>query len=213
MIRTASALLAVVLLTACGNADADALARYETELAAGRAATTVTDDIFLGLELGMTDQQFFDRCTQLNKERLITMGAGGNRVNYKMKDALSRPATLTFYPAFSEDRPRIIDAMDIEVVFDDWAPWNKDAHTPQLMADLLTWTRRKFGEDAYVVPHPKFKKVIVHLQDNRRVMFWAKDNATVRGRVTDLRKLPEEPLALVDPNASGPTPDAERAQR
>ena len=196
MIKTAFALLAVVLLTACGNPEEKALTRYEAEMANALTTSQVTTDIFLGLQLGMTDQQFYDRCTELNKQRLITMGSGGNRVNYEMKDALSRPAILSFYPTFSDTRPRIVDAMDVEVKFVDWSPWNKDAHAPNLMTDMLAWCRRKFGEDVYVIPHPKVKKMIVQVKDNRRVMFWIKDSEVVRGRITDLRKLPEETLAL-----------------
>lgn len=170
--------------------------RYEAALAKGLDSEVSSNDIFLGLELAVTDKQFYDRCTELNMQQVITMGSGGNRVNYKMGDALSRPATLTFYPDFSEDRPRIIKAMDMEIIYDDWSPWNKNAHTPKLMADILKWAKKEFGDGFEIVDHPQHQKVIVQVTNNRRIAFWVLDTKAVRGRITDLNALPNEPLGL-----------------
>lgn len=170
--------------------------RYEAALAAGLASEATSNDLFLGLALGVTDKEFYDSCTKLNMAQTITMGSGGNRVDYSMGDALSRPARLTFYPDFSKDRPRIIMAMDMEIIYDDWSPWNKDAHTPKLMADILKWAKKEFGDGFEVVDHSVHQKVIVQVKNNRRTAFWVLDSKTVRGRMTDLNALPDEPLGL-----------------
>lgn len=189
--------VAVLLITACTNEpESTPQERYEAALAAGLASAETTNDAFLGIGLTMTDKQFYDRCTELNMQRKITMGTGGNRVDYKLGDALSRPATLTYYPDFSEDRPRIIRAMNMEIIYDDWSPWNKDAHTPKLMADVAKWAEKEFGDGFEVVDHPQHQKVIVQVKNNRRVAFWPLDLKAVRGRITDLRVLPDEPLGL-----------------
>lgn len=170
--------------------------RYEAALATGLASSETRNELFLGLELAETDRQFYDRCTELNRQQKIVMGSGGNRVNYAMGDALDRAATLTFYPDFSEDRPRIILAMDVEIAYDDWSPWNTAAHVPALFPDVAEWARAQFGDGWNVVPHPKHGKVLVQVRDNRRIAFWALDTRVVRGRMTDLRALPDEPLGL-----------------
>lgn len=189
--------LAMLLCSACINEPKGTpQERYEAALAKGLASEEVTNDLFLGLELAVTDKQFYDRCTELNKQQKVTMGSGGNRVDYKLGDALPRPATLTYYPDFSEDRPRIIKAMDMEIIYDDWSPWNKDAHTPKLMADVAKWAKKKFGDGFEIVDHPQHQKVIVQVKNNRRITFWALDTKAVRGRITDLNALPNEPLGL-----------------
>ena len=170
--------------------------RYEVALAEGLASDEVTNELFLGLQLAETDKEFYDRCTRLNMEQKITMGSGGNRVDYKLGDALKRPATLTFYPDFSADRPRIIEAMDLEIVYDDWSPWNKEAHAPKLLADVAEWAKNNFGGGFEVVDHPKHQKVLVQVKNNRRAAFWVLDTKAVRGRFTDLNALPEEPLGM-----------------
>jgi hypothetical protein len=156
----------------------------------------VTNDVFLGLQLAETDKEFYDRCTELNGRQLIEMGTGGNRVNHKLTDELARPALLTFYPDFSKDRPRIIKAMDFEIAYVDWSPWNKSAYAGPLLEDIgKSWAEDVFGPGFEVVPHARHGKVLVQVKNNRRTAFWVLDERIVRGRVTDLRALPNEPLA------------------
>lgn len=191
------AAVAMLLFCSCSNEpEGTPQERYEAALAKGLASTKPSNDLFLGLELAVTDKVFYDRCTELNKQQLITMGSGGNRVNHDLSDELARPATLTFYPDFSKDRPRIIKAMDMEIVYDDWSPWNTEAHSPKLLADVAKWARKEFGTDFEVVDHPKHQKVLVQVKNNRRTAFWVLDTRVVRGRITDLNALPEEPLGL-----------------
>lgn len=191
------ATVAMLLATSCSNGpEGTPQERYEAALAKGLASSGISNDLFLGLELAETDKEFYDRCTQLNIEQKIMMGSGGNRVDYQLGDALTRPATLTFYPDFSEDRPRIINAMDMEIIYNDWSPWNKDAHSPKLLADVAKWAKKQFGDGFEVVDHPNHQKVLVQVKNNRRTAFWVLDTKAVRGRVTNLNALPDEPLGL-----------------
>jgi len=167
------ATVAMLLAYSCtGEPEGTPRERYEAALAAGLASEETSNDLFLGLQLAETDKEFYDRCTELNIQQKIMMGSGGNRVDYQMGNALARPATLTFYPDFSEDRPRIIEAMDMEIIYNDWSPWNKDAHSPKLLADVAQWAEKKFGDGFEVVDHPKHQKVLIQVKNNRRAAFW-----------------------------------------
>lgn len=192
------ALLGMLFLSSCSSDNLSTPEeRYATALEAGLASSAVTNDVFLGLQLAETDREFYDRCTVLNGKQLIEMGAGGNRVNHKLDDELDRPAVLTFYPDFSKDRPRIIKAMDFEIAYVDWSPWNKAAFADLLLKDIGNgWAEEVFGPDFEIVPHARHGKVLVQVKNNRRTAFWAADERIVRGRVTDLRALPEEKLGL-----------------
>jgi hypothetical protein len=192
------ALLGMLFLSSCSSEDLSTpLGRYTAALKAGLASSTVTNDVFLGLQLAETDREFYDRCTELNGKQLIEMGSGGNRVNHNLPDQLLRPAVLTFYPDFSKDRPRIIKAMDFEIAYIDWSPWNKAAYAGPLLEDIGTeWVAQTFGEGFEMVPHARHGKVLVQVKNNRRTAFWAADERIVRGRVTDLRALPDEKMGL-----------------
>lgn len=191
------ATVALLLATACTNeAEGTPEERYQAALATGLASPETTNGLFLGLQLAETDKEFYDRCTELNIQQKIMMGSGGNRVDYQLGNALKRPATLTFYPDFSKDRPRIIHAMDLEIIYNDWSPWNKDAHAPKLLPDVAVWAEKQFGDGFEVVDHPVHQKVVVQVKNNRRAAFWVLDTKAVRGRITDLTALPEEPLGL-----------------
>jgi hypothetical protein len=186
----------LLFLSSCQVDDRPPEERYAEALAEGLASDLVTNDLFLDLELDMTDQEFYDQCTRLNQQKLIVMGSGGNRVNYAMSDELDRPATMTFYPDFSEDNPRRILAMDLEISYDEWSPWNKNASSAELIKDLYDYAKKEYGDDFIPVPDERFKVVFAQVKNNRRIAFWIKDERTVRGRITDLRALPEEPLGL-----------------
>jgi hypothetical protein len=190
------AILGMLFLSSCSSDDLSTPAgRYLAAMKAGLASSTVTNDVFLGLQLAKTDKEFYDRCTELNGKQLIEMGSGGNRVNHKLTDELARPAVLTFYPDFSKDRPRIIKAMDLEIAYVDWSPWNKAAYAGPLLEDISKgWAPRVFGEGFEVIPHARYGKVLVQVKNNRRTAFWVADDRIVRGRVTDLRALPDDPL-------------------
>lgn len=194
----ALALGGMFYLTACQPAaPATPAERYEKALATGLSSKETTNELFLGLQLAVTDRQFYDRCTVLNREKKIEMGTGGNRVDHKMPTELARPAVLTFYPDFSTDQPRIIKAMDMELAYVDWSPWNKDAHADKLLEDIAQgWAVETFGAGFEVVPHPRHGKVLVQVKNNRRTAFWVVDERIVRGRATDLRAMPEEKLGL-----------------
>lgn len=191
------ALLGMLILSSCSSEDLSTPAgRYIAALKAGLSSSAVTNDVFLGLQIAETDREFYDRCTELNGKQLIEMGSGGNRVNHNLTDELARPAVLTFYPDFSKDRPRIIKAMDFEIAYVDWSPWNKPAYAGPLLEDIgQGWAEEVFGPGFEVVPHVRHGKVLVQVKNNRRTAFWVLDERIVRGRVTDLRALPDEPLA------------------
>ena len=65
----------------------------EQELATGIR----NDSLFLGLEFGITMDDFFDQCRKLNKQGLVTEGSKNMSVEYIFKDSLDRPVAFNFY--------------------------------------------------------------------------------------------------------------------
>lgn len=188
------AMLGILSAFGCQQeADVPPLERYEKALAAGLASNQTENEVFLDLDLGITRKAYFDKCTVLNRQKRITMGGGGNAVDYRLKEELPRPATMTFAPDFGADN-KSIKAMTVLVSYDDWAPWNKKSHAPQVLRDLYPFFTKTYGKDFMVVPHEELGSVLVQVKHNRRIAAWVKDERFVQVRITDLNAHPEEPL-------------------
>jgi hypothetical protein len=184
------------LLTLAGcksDDDLPPLERYQKALAEGMASTETENEVFLGLDLGIPRKAYFDKCTVLNQQKRITMGGGGNAVDYRLTEELPRPATLTFAPDFGDDN-KSIKAMTVLFSYDDWSPWNKESHAPQLLQDLYRFLTAEYGKGFMVVPHEQLGSMLVQVKNNRRINAWVKDERFVQVRFTDLTALPEEPL-------------------
>jgi len=65
----------------------------ETELASGERY----DSLFLGLEFGITMQEFYDHCRELNSQGLVREGSKNMSVEYIFKDSLDQPIAFNFY--------------------------------------------------------------------------------------------------------------------
>ena len=188
-------LLGVCLLTACGPSSPEE--EYLEAVADARTASERHNELFLNLELGMPRQAFFDTCTVLNQQKLITMGRGGTTVDYRLTNGeLPRPARLTFAPTFTEERPGQVAVMNVIYIYEDWAPWNPNASADSLLIHVRDYYTEQYGDQPwYNFDHPQVGPVYTQIIGNRRTAFWKhSDNAQVRGRITDLTLLPDDPL-------------------
>jgi hypothetical protein len=62
------------------------------------------DSLFLGIYLGMDQQAFFDRCWELNSERIATNGGSVQSVLYVLEDELDHRVNMQFYPVFYKNK-------------------------------------------------------------------------------------------------------------
>ena len=65
----------------------------EKELATG----VKNDSLFLGLTFGITMEEFFEQCRELNKQGLVREGSKNMSVEYIFKDSLDQPIAFNFY--------------------------------------------------------------------------------------------------------------------
>jgi hypothetical protein len=185
------------LLTGCQPEDTSPIGRYRTAVAEGLEEQVGVRDAVLGLELGIPKQEFYDRCTQLNQQQLITMAGGANLVNHRMPNDLDKPATLTFRPIFTGDGPPRVEAYELEFLYDDWAPWNKSSQSDVLLPDVADHLARTLGVDFIELQHPRHGRVYANVTDTRLTALWAEDPTIVKGMIVDLSLQPGDPLQLL----------------
>ena len=134
---TASFLLLVVLLLVGCDDRSEYEKLVERELATGEEHNR----LFLGYELGMAKEEFYDRSWALNRKELVMQGPRNQTVQYELDDELRYPAKMYYYPDFFDEK---IFQMRVRFMYDGWAPWNR-----HLMADSLQQNVVKLLEDWY----------------------------------------------------------------
>ncbi len=127
-----------IALSACQTSEYTRL--VQSELASGQQF----NEMLFGMQMGAPRQSFFDRCTQLNKEKKVTQGKGGIFVEYRIfpKDSskIADVIEMQFYGIFKDS---ILSGMDMRFSYSGWSPWN-DQYQPKALIEplkdsLLRW--------------------------------------------------------------------------
>ena len=181
--------IAIVTVSACSKKQ-QYKRLVERELASG----VRHDTLFLNLKLGMTSEDFYKTCWDLNKQGLIRQGSGNTTVAYEMKEELNFVTNVNFYPSFYEDK---IYEMPVQFKYKAWAPWNKQMQSDSLQLDLLTLFEDWYGKGFFEVSPNDSKRAFVKVDGNRRISIYKDhvEEGTVWALYTDLSK-EEEVKAL-----------------
>ena len=174
----ALAALAALLAGGCTPAK-----KYERQLKRGLASGTRYDSLFMGLSLGMTENEFFDVCWDLNRDNLVKQALDNRSVEYVMKDELKYPAVMNFYPVFAEE---IIWQMKVRFIYDGWSPWNKEQSASNLALDVKRWYEKIYGKGFITVAHPLFGEAYTKIDGNRRITIYIENDQFVWGIFTDM---------------------------
>jgi hypothetical protein len=151
----------------------------ERELAKGNRQ----DSLFLGIRFGMTQKEFYGHCWELNHKELIKEGPQNLTVEYKMREELSKPAVMNFYPEFHEDK---IYQMPISITYEAWAPWNKNLFSDSLQVDVLRFFEKQYGKGFIKIEHPQRGIAYVKMDSNRRISIYKKNDSDVSVLFTDM---------------------------
>lgn len=177
-----SSLLLAVACSSCLQSDYTRMVK--TELAKG----VRQDSLLLGIRFGDTRQDFYGKCFDLNKQRLVTQGPANTSVQYLFTDSMvhRKPLEmrLLFFPDY--DEKDVIAEMNMEFSYTAWAPWNKSLQSDSLkvkvMDLLMAWYR---GND-FVTATVNDAPMPVKLDGNRRVLVRIKDAQSVAVTVQDI---------------------------
>lgn len=171
----------ITLLSGCFQSDYTKLVK--SELVKGIRK----DSILLGIHFGNTRNEFYGKCFDLNKQHVVTEGAGYS-VQYLFTDSLVHPKPtqirLLFVPAF--DDKEILTNMDLEFSYVAWAPWNRHLQSDSLETKIMELLMRWYGGNKFVTANVGESKVPVKLDGNRRVLVYREDPQNVIVRVQDI---------------------------
>jgi len=157
--------------------------KYDRMLKQELASGIRHDSLFMGLYLGMPVKEFYTRCWQLNMKGLIRQGTRNMTVAYQIKDELKYPASVDFYPEFTDGK---ISEMPVRYIYNGWAPWNKKLSADSLQVQVLKWCEKQYGDNFIEVKHPDKGIAFVKINGNRRISIFKENDMSVWVVYTDL---------------------------
>jgi len=155
---------------------------YHQKVEKALASGNRNDSLFLEIKFGMTRNEFYDHCWELNKECLVSHGPGNATVYYPLTE-LKHQASMNFYPHFYQEK---IYQMPVIFNYDAWAPWNTELGSDSLRWDVLELMEKWYGDDFFKVEDPDGGFAHVKIDGNRRIMITKAGDRTVEVLYTDL---------------------------
>lgn len=142
------------------------------------------DSLFLGISLGMERQAFYDHCWEYNRQKIFTHGPTNTSVEYRIKDELTHPVIMRFYPTFEKER---IFEMPVLFSYEAWAPWNRQFQSDSLLVEVLGLFKKWYGEDFKSLEHETMGTVYYRIDKKRRINLFIRDEQHVQAVFTDLK--------------------------
>lgn len=170
-------LLLGLLLTAGGFiflSNCSQKARYENLVQSGIESGERHDTLFLGLYLGMTSEEFYKKCWDLNNQGIVRQGDGNRSVYYELDDPFSETVSVNFYPSFFDDK---IAEMPVQFKYKAWAPWNKHLSDDSLQVELVRVYKDWYGPGFMEVKHKQKGTAYVKVDGNRRISIYNDQSA------------------------------------
>ena len=143
------------------------------------------DSLFLGISFGMTPEEFFAHCWELNKKGMMRQSNQNNAVYHEIDSTTTRKRmAMEFYPTFKEGDG--IVEMPVIFKYVGWAPWNKDLDRDKLLLDTKNLIEKWYGPGFIPFGEEKNLDAWVRVDGNRRVLVLPRDETTVKVTMTDL---------------------------
>lgn len=175
-------LLTLTILTAIS-----CQSKYEKMESRELKSGKIANEIFLGLELGMSQKAFYEICWDLNKKGILSNGPSELSVEYTVEMPSELTAKMRFYPKFEEKK---ITQMQVEFSYEGWAIWNENLAVEKLREDVVKLFEKWYGPEFIEVSNAdKSQIVFVKVDGNRRIRVFKKQISIVRAEIVDLNNL------------------------
>lgn len=187
--------LLLVIVTALISCESEYSKTVKNEVASG----VVYDSVFLGINIGDTRKEFFEKCWKMNKEGIITNGAKSPMVQYDITDSAvhqeSTNLNMLFYPLF--DKNEIISGMECEFTYPGWSPWNERYTSDSLLVKvnemMINWYK---GNKFIKVEFSENENVYAKIDGNRRIVSKKLDHRYVSVVIHDISHPDHKPKGL-----------------
>jgi len=175
--------LSLIFLTAC---ESEYSKTVKSEIKSGKEYK----ELFLDMNMGMTQKEFYAHCWSLNERQLISQGSGNKYAKHIMElkndnDSLTKVIVL-FYGIF--DKQSVMYGMDMKMEYSAWSPWNKDYHAPALADRIQNYYMDLYGMNPFIEIDLDNHKAYAKIDGNRQILIFPTNNKSISVKITDITK-------------------------
>ena len=173
--------MSLIVIIACKpDAKTDYAEMEKQELAKG----IQNDSIFFGIHFGMSSKDFYARCTELNKQKIIKEGAGNMTAQFRIDTPTMKfLANMDFYPKFYQNK---IYYMPVQFQYVSWNPVDVKYAPQNLQLDVLQLMEKMYGKGFIKIIDPKKGRVFVKVDGSRRISITMDIERDVLVKIVDL---------------------------
>lgn len=181
--KTILLFLGIILLGLSSSCQSEYSKTVRKELALGGTH----NELLFDLEIGQKMQDFFDRCTALNKQKEITQGRGlfARKVLSPKKEEDPRIEML-FYGISNENK--VLTGMKMRFSYIAWSPWNKELQSEKLIAPIKDSLMQWFPGNSFfkVTLEDEDQPVHIKVDGNRRIRLLALNARQLSVKIEDI---------------------------
>ena len=178
------ALAVIVSCLMCAACKKDGLSAYKEMESKELAKGIRNDDLFFGVHFGMSMEDFYSHCYELNRQKILREGAGNMTAQYRMDTTEMKYVTyMDFYPKFYLNK---IYYMPVTFQYMNWNPYDKKYSPENLQVDVLKYMEKKYGQGFIKVVDPSKGRVFVKVDGNRRISITMDIERDVLVKIVDL---------------------------
>ena len=152
--------------------------KVRSELASG----VKYDSLFLGLKFGMTRNEFFEHCWELNKQKKLWHSSRNDAVLYRINN-FKYEAKMEFYPNFEDEK---IYEMPVRFQYVGWSPLVKELSSDSLRVEVMGLMEKWYGADFMKMEKETGEYAMVRVDGNRRIIITRDSDQSVKVLFTDL---------------------------
>lgn len=175
-------LLIALLISSCSTSEYDRTVKEEL------SKNLQLDSLKFGLSFGDTHEQFFSKCTVLNKKQLITQGDVGIMAVHQIYDANNTEhMKYYFFGKFLKDKD-MMTGIDMQFSYNGWTPWAEQTHSDVLIEEVMDTLMKWYpGNPFKKIENEKLEQPLYYKIDgNRQILLHTKGLRDVIGMVEDL---------------------------
>lgn len=178
-------ILVSTLLVNCGKSEYQQY--VEKELATGIS----NDSLIFNMHMGQTRKEFYETCWELNKQQLVSQGAGNNSARFitdrdHTGRTTPRSKDMLFYGIFDDNK--IMRGMNMTYSYLSWSPWNESLQADSLLLHLRDEYALGYPGNDFIEINIKeaASTALVKIDGNRQILMYPKNDKDVAVLIEDL---------------------------
>jgi len=184
-IKGISLFFLITLSVACNQSQYDKVVKRE--LATGKEY----NDMIFDMKIGLSKKEFYGKCWQLNKDKLVAQGPSNQYVRHVL-DSVSpiyNPSSrieMLFFGLFDEED--LMRGMRFRFSYTAWAPWNKALQPEKLQEEVKEMMKTLYPGNEFFNLETKIndQPIAVKIDGNRLITVYIFDNRFVQAYIEDL---------------------------